>query len=200
MLRAVVRMATEVAAQPVRWLWEGRLALGKIAVVAGAANVGKSLLVTGDFAARVSVGADFPVGDVLIASGHDGAADTIVPRLLEHGADLRRVHFLEGFARADGDAGACTNHAGPSGTGAHLLLTPGGVPLLDRALRRLPEVKLIVIDPSRKMMRRTLRPAMMRSKTTRTNRPCLKTRRDRGGSEMPRMRGVATKRLNRTSR
>ena len=62
---------------------------------------------TGDFAARVSVGADWPdgsacpVGDVLIASGYEGAADTIVPRLMAQGADLRRVHFLEGFARAD---------------------------------------------------------------------------------------------------
>jgi hypothetical protein len=82
---------------------------------------------------------------VLIASGYDGAADTIVPRLLEHGADLRRVHFLEGFARADAYAG--TNDAGPSGTGAHLLLTPDGVPLLERALRPLPEVKLVVFDP-----------------------------------------------------
>ena len=69
-LRAVVRMAAEVAAQPVRWLWEDQLALGKIAVVAGAANVGNSLLVTGDFAARVSPlavawpdGSPFPVGD-----------------------------------------------------------------------------------------------------------------------------------------
>ena len=146
-LRAVVRMAAEVAAQPMRWLWNEQLALGKIAVVAGAANVGKSLLVTGDFAARVSVGADWPdgsacpIGDVLIASGYDGAADTIVPRLLEHGADLRRVHFLEGFA----DAAA--EHAVSSGKGAHLLLTPGGLPLLERALRRLPEVKLIVFDP-----------------------------------------------------
>jgi hypothetical protein len=44
-----------------------------------------------------------PVGDVLIASGYDGAADTIVPRLLEHGAYMRWVHCLEGFARADVD-------------------------------------------------------------------------------------------------
>src|SRR5580704_6524095 len=121
MLRAVVRMAAEVAAQPVRWLWQDHFALGKIAVVAGAANVGKSLLVTGDFAARVSVGADWPdgsacpMGDVLIASGYEGTADTIVPRLLAHGADLRRVHFLEGFARADSYLG--TNDAGPSGKG-----------------------------------------------------------------------------------
>jgi hypothetical protein len=48
-------MAAEVAAQRVRWLWQDQLPLGKIAVVAGAANVGKSLLVTGDVAARDSV-------------------------------------------------------------------------------------------------------------------------------------------------
>jgi hypothetical protein len=53
-LQAVVRMA----AQPVRWLWKDQLALGKIAVVAGAANVGKSLLVIGDFAARVFSGGE----------------------------------------------------------------------------------------------------------------------------------------------
>ena len=68
MLRAVVRMAAEVAAQPVRWLWKDQLALGKIAVVAGAANVGKSLLVTGDFAAQVSVGAAWPDGSPCPAS------------------------------------------------------------------------------------------------------------------------------------
>ena len=33
--------------EPLRWLWKDHLARGKIAVVSGAANVGKSLLVTG---------------------------------------------------------------------------------------------------------------------------------------------------------
>jgi len=74
MLRAVVRMATEVPAQPVRWLWEDQLALGKIAVVAGVANVGKSLLVTGDFAARVSVGADWPDDEGDDEADDDGTA------------------------------------------------------------------------------------------------------------------------------
>jgi hypothetical protein len=38
-----IRTAADVVAEPVPWLWKERLALGKIAVVAGAANVGKSL-------------------------------------------------------------------------------------------------------------------------------------------------------------
>jgi hypothetical protein len=73
MLRAVVRMAAEVPAQPVRWLWKDQLALGKIAVVAGAANVGKSLLVTGDFAARVFSGGGL-AGWVSLPGG--GCADS----------------------------------------------------------------------------------------------------------------------------
>jgi hypothetical protein len=58
--------------------------------VAGQAGAGKSLLVAGDFAARVSTGSPWPdgspcpLGDVLIASGEDGAADTLVPRLVSH--------------------------------------------------------------------------------------------------------------------
>jgi len=93
-------MATEVEAQPVRWLWQDQLALGKIAVVAGAANVGKSLLVTGDFAARVSVGAAWPDGspcpardvlDSLVEEGRrsagqrDAAATTFIADFLKDG-------------------------------------------------------------------------------------------------------------------
>jgi len=65
-------------------------------VVAGAGNVGKSLLVAGDFAARVSAGSAWPdgsactPGDVLIASGHDSAADTLVPRLGDYGPEKGR--------------------------------------------------------------------------------------------------------------
>jgi hypothetical protein len=42
---------------PVWWLWRDVLAEKKITVVAGAVGVGKSLLVAGDLAARLSVGA-----------------------------------------------------------------------------------------------------------------------------------------------
>jgi len=83
-----IRTAADVVPEPVRWLGRENFALGKVAVVAG------------DFAARVSTGSPWPdgtacpIGDVLIASGEDGAADTLVPRLVNHGADLKRVHAL----------------------------------------------------------------------------------------------------------
>ena len=90
----------DVVPEQVEWLWRENFALGKVAVVAGQAGAGKSLLVAGDFAARVSTGSPWPdgspcpLGDVLIASGEDGAADTLVPRLVNHGADLKRAHAL----------------------------------------------------------------------------------------------------------
>jgi hypothetical protein len=94
--------AADVPAEPVDWLWKNHFAPRKLSVVAGPANVGKTLLVTGDFASRVSAGTPWPdgspcpAGDVLIAGRHDGVADTLVPRLDVHGADLRRVHFVHG--------------------------------------------------------------------------------------------------------
>jgi hypothetical protein len=82
MMRAVVRMAAEVAALPIRWLWKDQLALGKIAVVAGASNVGKSLLVAGDFVVRVSVGVAWPDGSPCPV-GDDDRNDADVEKMTE---------------------------------------------------------------------------------------------------------------------
>ena len=135
-----LRTAADVVEEPVRWLWTEHLALGKIAVVAGVGNAGKSLLVAGDFAARVSTGSPWPdgsgctAGDVLIASGHDLAADTLVPRLRDHGANLKRVHFLEGLV---------SGSAGEPEPARRFALGD----LLEQALRQRAGVKLVVIDP-----------------------------------------------------
>ena len=142
----MVMFRRDARSAPPRTSWPSRcdgfgtiiLPLGKIAVVAGAGNTGKSLLVAGDFAARVSNGSPWPdgstcpAGDVLIASGHDSAADTLVPRLRDHGADMRRVHFLEAFVGADE----------PEAVRATSLND-----LLERGLRQRPGVKMVVIDP-----------------------------------------------------
>ena len=53
-------------------------------------------------AATVSAGVRWPddttceAGDVLIWSGEDGIADTLVPRLLVAGGNPKRVHFIDG--------------------------------------------------------------------------------------------------------
>lgn len=102
--------ASGVRPEAVRWWWRGRLALGKLTVLEGEPDVGKSTLLL-DLAARVSTGRDMPdgtpapegAGDVLIlAADEDGLADTIVPRLLAAGANMGRVHIWRGTPESGG--------------------------------------------------------------------------------------------------
>jgi hypothetical protein len=48
----VVCTAADFPVEAVQWLWKDHFAIGKISLVVGTANVGKSLLVAGDFASR----------------------------------------------------------------------------------------------------------------------------------------------------
>jgi RecA-family ATPase len=89
----------DVAAERVRWLWPGRIPLGKLTVLDGDPGVGKST-VTLTIAAKVSTGSPFPdgprpeVADVILLSAEDEIGDTIRPRLEAAGADLNRVFVL----------------------------------------------------------------------------------------------------------
>ena len=106
--RPVVVTMSEVEPTQVRWIWEGRIALGKLNVIAGEPGEGKSTL-TMDVAARVTTGAVFPdggsgvSGDMLLLSAEDGPSDTIAPRLNAAGADSSRVHLLQAIRNRDGD-------------------------------------------------------------------------------------------------
>lgn len=93
---------SEIAPEPVRWLWEGRVPLGKLAILQGEPGVGKTTLML-DLAARVSRGDEMPVehrkhgaapGSVVIYAGGDDLADTVRPRLEAAGADLTRVYAV----------------------------------------------------------------------------------------------------------
>jgi hypothetical protein len=81
--------------------------LGKVTVIAGDPGLGKSL-VTLDLAARVSRGSMWPdgseneIGEVLLLSAEDDAADTIRPRLDACDANVENVHILESIAIGDG--------------------------------------------------------------------------------------------------
>lgn len=98
---ATVRLkcAADIAPEPIEWLWRGWLAKGKLHIFAGAAGTGKTTIAIG-MAAIITRGDLFPdnsickQGSVLIWSGEDSAADTLVPRLMAAGADLNKVHFV----------------------------------------------------------------------------------------------------------
>jgi len=105
------RRLSDVQAKPIRWLWPGRIARGKVSILAGNPGLGKSQIAA-SMAAIVSTGGAWPVdraqcgrGNVVILSAEDDAEDTIRPRLEAAGADLARVFILDAVVdgyRADG--------------------------------------------------------------------------------------------------
>lgn len=99
--RVVLTQASTLKPEPIRWLWPGWLALGKLHVLAGAPGQGKTTLLLA-FAATITSGGRWPdgsraaPGSVLIWSGEDDPTDTLLPRLLAMGADATKVHFITG--------------------------------------------------------------------------------------------------------
>lgn len=105
--RVVLVSGAELTPQPVRWLWQYWLALGKLHILAGAPGQGKTTIAL-SMAATVTIGGRWPdgsrcdPGNILIWSGEDDPADTLLPRLLAAGADRERCHFIKGAMR-DGE-------------------------------------------------------------------------------------------------
>ena len=85
----------EIEPVPVEWLFREWLALGKVALLAGAPGQGKTTIAL-SMAATVSCGGCWPngaicsAGNVLIWSSEDDFQDTLLPRLIRMGADRRR--------------------------------------------------------------------------------------------------------------
>lgn len=99
---AVFKSLAEIRPEAVRWLWEGRIPLGKVTLLEGEPGIGKSTLAL-DLAARVSRGSAMPLvkghdaepANVVVYSGDDGLADTVRPRLDAAGADLSKIWAVD---------------------------------------------------------------------------------------------------------
>ena len=94
-------MAT-VKMEVVKWAVDERIPFGNVTIVAGDPGVGKSTMVL-DIAADLSVGEKLPFistgrdpMSVLLFTAEDGLANTVKPRLKAAGADMKRVHVVEG--------------------------------------------------------------------------------------------------------
>jgi putative DNA primase/helicase len=131
-----------VEMKPIDWLWSNHLARGKLTILSGASELGKSNIAI-DFVSRVSRGGDrdrgewpdgdeAPLGSAIVLSSEDGIADTITPRLAAAEADLSRVHLLA-FTKTEG-----------------ILRTfslQSDLEALGEKMRVIGDVSLIVIDP-----------------------------------------------------
>jgi len=139
----LVRVA-DVQPELVRWLWPGRIALGKLTLLCGDPGLGKSFI-TLDLAARTSTGSawpDIPVlknapSGVVLLSAEDDLADTIRPRLDTAGADAARVVALQAVRRLRVDGKT---------EEAYFDLTQD-LPALEAAIQRTADCRLVVIDP-----------------------------------------------------
>ena len=100
----VLTCGTDLTPEPYRWLWQYWLAMGKLHILAGAPGQGKTTIALA-MAATITIGGRWPdgsrcaPGNVLIWSGEDDPADTLVPRLMAAGADRARCYFIEGARR-----------------------------------------------------------------------------------------------------
>ena len=129
--------ASDIAPEPIHWLWPDWLAAGKFHILGGAPGTGKTTLAIA-LAATVSSGGRWPdgskasAGNVLIWSGEDDPANTLVPRLINSGAKLERIQFV----------------TGTDGTGGKLPFDPAAdmARLHDGAIA-LGNVKLLIVDP-----------------------------------------------------
>ncbi len=107
--RVVVRLS-DVAPEPVSWLWPGRIAKRKLTLIIGDPDKGKSC-VTLDFGARITRGLSWPdgtpapCGNVVLLTAEDGLEDTVRPRLDAMGGDPSRVHVLIAIRTGDRERG-----------------------------------------------------------------------------------------------
>ena len=133
------RCAAEIPPENIQWLWPGRLALGKHTCIAGEPGAGKSQLTIAIIAALTTGGewpcgeGQAPIGNVVILSAEDGAADTIVPRLLATGADLKRVHIVSAVHTEE--------------DGRRSLNLQRDLELLETKIAEIGDVVLVVVDP-----------------------------------------------------
>jgi hypothetical protein len=133
------RCLSDVVPEPVVFVVPGFVPVGKVSLFAGRGGLGKSA-VTLDLAANLSTGRPAfgltydapPPANVLLCFGEDDAADVVVPRLLAAGADLARIHEVQGVRGADGK---------------RLPFSLGDCDVLAAELRKRPDVRLVVIDP-----------------------------------------------------
>lgn len=145
----VVTNMADVEPVPVRWLWPDRVPLGKVTLLAGDPGLGKSWI-THWMAACVSAGRAWPdcpgkkqsVGDVVLLTAEDDPADTIHARLTSAKAKLRRVHVVEAVRGEDDEHERAFSLA-------------RDLPHLEDLLVRLPETRLLVIDPVSAYLDRT---------------------------------------------
>lgn len=134
----VLASGVTLTPEPVEWLWPYWLAIGKVHIIAGAPGQGKTTIAVGAMAATVTTGGRWPdgsrcaPGNVVVWSGEDDAADTLLPRFIASGGDRSRIYFVQGTRTEDG-----LDPFDPARDMAALL----------QAIADIGGAKLVIVDP-----------------------------------------------------
>jgi putative DNA primase/helicase len=136
--RIVTRRASEITPETFSWLWKYWLARGKLHIIGGVPETGKTTIALA-YAAIVSSGGTWPdgtratAGNVLIWTSEDDPADTLVPRLIRMSADRDRIHFIEETI--------------PPGKESRPFNPASDMPALVEKAKAIGDVALLIIDP-----------------------------------------------------
>jgi hypothetical protein len=135
----IVKTFDTVTIKAIDWLWPGRIPQACVSLLAGEPEVGKSTLAI-YMAAQVSTGRPWidtgkcqKKGSVLILSTEDINSQVIAPRLRAAGANMKKIHFIDSVV--DGDKRY------------NLSNLTEDFKLLVMAVMRIPDIRLIIIDP-----------------------------------------------------
>ncbi|MFN3159734.1 MAG: AAA family ATPase [Rubinisphaera brasiliensis] len=132
---------SDIERREIRWLWRDRIPSGCITSLVGRPGCGKSF-VSCDFAARISRGEPWPDGQpcergsVLMISAEDDPHMIVRPRLDACGADVSRIHLLSTKLLLN-----------ENGEQVETLIDLRDVSMIEDALQRLPDCRLIIVDP-----------------------------------------------------
>jgi hypothetical protein len=133
----VLTRGSDIAPEPINWLWRNYLAVGKLHLLGGQPGTGKTQIAQA-LGAAITKGARWPdgtqsqIGSVVMWSSEDDPKDTLVPRFHAAGADTSKVYFVSGIR---------TNQEDRSFDPAL------DMDALRRALTGISDVRLLIVDP-----------------------------------------------------
>lgn len=130
---------SEIPSEPIEWLWDNKLPLGKLCMLVGDPGVGKSFF-TIYMASRITTGQPWPdigapitKGSVIYLTAEDDMSDTVRPRADAMGADVEKIYtFSEVKARKDDKP--------------EFFNLEHNMPSLSYLIKEIGDVRLVVID------------------------------------------------------
>ena len=141
----VVQCAADIPMEELEWMWNQKIPKGKVTFFTGKPDCCKSLCLI-DLIARASTGRDYADGQknedgpvkVLLGATEDDAKDTLIPRLVAAGADLKNVMLMYGTVIKDKKSGKNKKRNFNLREDATLLV---------ETIAANPDIRLLALDP-----------------------------------------------------